>query len=72
MQCPRCGRSLLALARRPSSWLNTSERGQWIGLHPGDTHGTSDCRLAHDEAIALGTGAAPQLVPTTPSWPRAA
>jgi hypothetical protein len=51
-----------------------SERGQWIGLHSGDTRGTSDCRLAHDEAIALGTGATPQpqLVPTTPSWPRAA
>jgi hypothetical protein len=42
----------LALARRPSSWT-ASDKGTWIGLHFGDTQGTSTCRLQHEEALGL-------------------
>ncbi len=63
MQCPRCGRSLLALARRPASWVDAGERNLWIGLHPGDTAGTSSCRLRHTEAMALSAGIQPVAEP---------
>jgi hypothetical protein len=62
MQCPRCGRNLLALARRPSTWGSNADRGTWIGLHFGDTQGTSSCKLQHEEALGLSPAPAQPAV----------
>ncbi|MBC8072941.1 MAG: hypothetical protein IAG13_31755 [Deltaproteobacteria bacterium] len=51
--CPKCGRSMLALARRPSrDSLELRRVTPWVAIHAGDER-TSSCRFGHAEAMML-------------------
>lgn len=77
--CPKCGRSMLALARRPSrDSLELSRTAPWVAIHIGDER-TSTCRFANAEAMTLtqiepaaNSSPAYQLAPAANSSPAAA
>lgn len=62
--CPRCGRHLLALARKGAGKsYDAAQFSPWVAIHMGDDRNGSGCRLRHDEALQLGTAPAPAQAP---------
>jgi len=52
--CPRCGRTIRALANRPNVWETEHERDfPWIVVHSHEMRGSSRCRLSTAEVFTL-------------------